>query len=238
MKAAIVALFAATLLLGCVGNNTQSLVIEQNNVPETTGGSCIAPGSASSTYRPSGRLDLALLAGAGTSDQGPGYLMFPVVTNNLSSNVGGSSVNVDDTAFNIQLKRVDVEVTDAASGRALAEKFSVPVYKILKASQSTGLIVDVLPWAVVAALGNTEMVMVKLTVIGERDGSDIRSNTMEYAIEICSGCLLQDMGSCAAFTGEASVNTCNVAQDEPAVCCESSTDGSLVCPAVAETPAG
>lgn len=229
MKAAIAALFAATLA-GCVGNNTQMLVIMQNNVPETTAGACVAPADVSSLFRASGVLDLTLLAGAGTSDQGYGYLMFPVVTNNLS----GTSTGIDESAFNVALKRVDVEVSDAATGRLLTGKFSVPVYKVLPATSSAGLIVDVMPWAAVQSLGNTEMVMVELTVIGERDGSDIRSNTMSYAIEICSGCLLVDAGACTDFSGTGSINACNIAQDDPAVCCTTST-GELVCPAAAET---
>ena len=238
MKAPIVALLAVTLLMGCVGNNTQSLIIEQNNVPSTTSsGGCVAPGQASSEFRGSGLLDLSLLTNAGTPDQVVGYLMFPVVTNNLNSSVEGQSITIDPTAFNIQLKRVDVEVSDAGGGGMLMPRFSVPVYKVVEAGGSAGLIVDVMPYQAIANLGDTTMVMVKLTVIGERDGSDIRSNTMEYAINICNGCLFDDEGPCVDFTGTGTINQCNIAQDETAVCCEHSTRG-LICPAVTETTTG
>lgn len=235
MKAPVVALLAATLVMGCVGNNTQSLVIEQNNVPTTSGGACVAPADVSGTYRGSGRLDVSLIVNAGTVEQGSGYLMFPVVTNNLKASASGSSVTIDPLAFNIQIKRVDVEVSDANTNRMLMDRFSVPMYKMLAAGSSTGLIVDVMPYQAVANLGDATMVMVNLTVIGERDGSDIRSNTMEYAIKVCDGCLFVDAGLCLDFSGEGSANACNLAQDETAVCCEHSTLG-LICPAVAETP--
>jgi hypothetical protein len=160
-----------------------------------------------------------------------------VVTNNLKASAQGQSITIDPQAFNIMLKRVDVEV-GAVGGGALSGKFSVPVYKMLGAGDSAGLVVDVMPPEVLAGVGSTEMVMVKLTVIGERDGSDIRSNTMEYAIEICSGCLFVDGGSCLGFTGEGSANACNIAQDETAICCTPSAGGDPVCPAVAETTEG
>jgi hypothetical protein len=237
MKAPIVALFAATLLMGCVGNNTQSLVIMQNNVPDTSSGACVAPGEASALFRQSGLLDVSLIGGAGTSDQVVGYLMFPVVANNLHATAQGQSITIDPAAFNIQLKRVDVEVSDASSGRALMPKFSVPVFKVVEGGASTGLIVDVMPAGAVANLGDATMVIAKLAVIGERDGSDIRSNTMEYAIEVCDGCLLVDEGPCADISATGTINECNIAQDETAVCCEHSTLGRI-CPAQPETTTG
>jgi hypothetical protein len=237
MRARIPALFLAALLCGCVANNTQSLVILQNNVPEVSEGACVAPGQASSLYRGNGTLDVSLVAGAGTSTQAAGYLMFPVVQNNLDSSVAGTSVTIDPNTFNIQLSRVDVEVTDAGTGRPLGSRFSVPVYKVIAAGGSAGLVVDVLPYPVMAELGDASMVMVKLTVVGERDGGQIKSNTMEYAITVCDGCLFDNAGACVDFTGTGSVNQCNIAQDQTAVCCEHSTKG-LICPAVAETTTG
>ena len=235
MKARIPALLLASLLWGCVANNTQSLVILQNNVPEVNEGVCTAPGQASTSYRGNGTLDVSLVAGAGTSTQLVGYLMFPVVQNNLDATVSGTSVTIDPNAFNIQLSRVDVEVSDPVTGRALGSRFSVPVFKVLEAGDSAGMVVDVMPYPVIAELGDTSMAMVKLTVIGERDGGTIKSNTMEYAITICDGCLFDNAGACVDFTGTGSVNECNIAQDQTAVCCEHSTKG-LICPAEAETP--
>jgi len=237
MKAPMVALFAAALLAGCVGNNTQSLVIEQNNVPDTSGGQCVAPADVTGNFMASGRLDVSLIAKAGTADQQVGYLMFPVVKNNLEASAEGTQITIDPLAFNIQLKRVDVEVSDAGSGRLLMNSFSVPVYKVIAVGESAGLAVDVMPYQAVASLGATTMVMVKLTVIGERDGGDIRSNTMEYSIKICNGCLLVDEGPCADISTSGTINECNIAQDETAVCCEHSTLG-LICPAVPETTTG
>lgn len=239
MKARIAALFAATLIGGCAGDNTQSLVILQNGVPEASGGVCISPAGETATFRSSGTLDRAFFTSySGYPGPSAGYLLFPAVKNNLGASVSGSQVNVDDTAFNIEITRVDVRLEDAVTGASLAPRFSVPQYKVLEANDVVGLAVDVVPAGLVPSLGDGQLVLAKVEVVGNRDGGEIRSNTMEYAIAVCDGCLFYNAGACADFSGSASVNQCNIAQDEVAVCCEHSTRG-VICPAAVEAvPAG
>jgi hypothetical protein len=235
--ARISALLLAALVGGCVADNTQSLIITQNDVPDTTGESCVAPAGESSTFRPSGTLDISFF-GSYSGYPGPtaGYLMFPAVKNNLSGSVAGQTINTNPTMFNIEIKRVDVELEDAATGASISDKFSVPVFKILEAGSVVGLAVDVIPPVLVPSLADGQLVMAHVQVVGERDGGTIRSNTMDYAIEVCDGCLFHNAGACLDFSGTGSANTCNIAQDEVAVCCEHSVQG-LICPAEAETPA-
>jgi hypothetical protein len=233
MKARIPALVLAALLIGCVHNNTQTLVIMQDNVPDTSGGVCLIPGTISSTFRESGLLDRSFFLSGDIPSSAVGYEMYPVVKNNLSSSVSGTGVGIDPLAFNIQLSRADVELSDGASGEPLVTPFSVPLFKVVASGESTGLVVGVIPAALVPDLHDGQIVLAHLTVVGSRDGSEIRSNTVEFPITVCDGCLVNDVGPCTAFTGTASVNVCNIAQDEMAVCCEHSTLG-LICPAVAE----
>jgi len=232
MTRRISALLFAALIGGCVGDN--SLVIMQNGVPEVVGNTCVAPAGESSTFRSSGTLDLSFYSYGGSPQPTGGYWLFPTVKNNLSASVGGTSVGTSTTAFNIAVTRVDVELQDAVTEASLAPRFSVSVFKVLEAGGVMGVPVEVIPITMVSSLSDGQLVMAKVQVVGNRDGGEIRSNTMPYAISVCSGCLFDDAGPCVDFTGAGSANSCNIAQDEVAVCCEHSTRG-IICPAEAET---
>ncbi|MBI5481445.1 MAG: hypothetical protein HY906_21485 [Deltaproteobacteria bacterium] len=237
MMARIPALVFAALLCGCVADNTQSLVITQNDVPEVSGNTCIAPAGESTTFRASGTLDISFFSGySGYPGPSAGYLLFPAVKNNLSGSVAGTSITTNATMFTIEVNRVDVDLTDAG-GASLTQPFSVPVYKVLEAGSVIGLAVDVVPAEVISSLYDGMLIFAKVKVVGNRDGSTIHSNTMQYPISVCDGCLFHDAGACVDFTGTGSANLCNIAQDEVAVCCEDSVDG-LICPAVTETVSG
>jgi len=233
MKLYISALLASVLFVGCANDNTQTLAILQNAVPQVSGTVCMAPAGATTTFRSSGVLDIAFFGEYGGSTQpSAGYLMFLAVQNKLTGSVLGTTVGTTEM-YTVTLKRVDVQLLDGYTNRPLADRFSVPIYKLLGANETAGIAVDIMPASVIASLADGMMVMAKLRVVGTRDGSEIRSNTMEYAIAVCDGCLLYDTGPCTEFSGTATVNACNIAQDEPAVCCEHSTRG-LLCPAQTE----
>jgi hypothetical protein len=234
MMARISALLVAAAVAGCVGDNTQSLVILQNNVPTASGGVCLAPAGATSTFRAAGTLDLSFWAGTDTPRAG--YLMFPVVENNLSGTVAGTAISQSTDQFAIEINRIDVKVVDADSGATVGQPFSVPAFKVLESGGTAGFAVDVLPPSIIPALAADRYVMVKLRVVGNRDGGEIKSNEMDYAIYVCDGCLAYDAGACVDYSGEATGNECNIAQDDPVACCLQSS-GSYICPAAAETPA-
>jgi hypothetical protein len=238
MMARISALLLAALVGGCVADNTQSMVITQNDVPEVSGNTCVAPAGESATFRASGTLDISFFSSfAGYPGPTAGYLLFPAVKNNLSASVAGASISANPTMFTIEVTRIDVELEDAASGNRIADRFSVPVFKMLEAGAVIGLAVDVVPPVVVSSLSDGQLIMASVQVVGNRDGGEIRSNKMQYAISVCDGCLFHNAGACVDFSGTGSANVCNIAQDEVAVCCEHSVEG-LICPAVVETVSG
>jgi hypothetical protein len=53
---------------------------------------------------------------------------------------------------------------------------------------------------------------------------------------VCNGCLFTDLGSCLSIPDQTypGGGACNLFQDSPATCCQSSTASVLVCPAEAE----
>jgi hypothetical protein len=229
-KRAVVVL--AMIFAGSCAENTQSLVILQNQVPTYGSGVCSVPAAPTTDYRGSGVLDATLVA----NPLATGYQLYPVVQNNLNGNVmGQTSGTTDPNLFNIALTRADIKLRDAVSGRAIGQDFSVPTYKLLTAGSTASMAVEAIPKSLVGSLG-TDKVMIKLTMVGDRDGAEIRSNEMDFMVTVCNGCLVSDLGSCVGLSGSASYNGCNIAQDESAGCCTSSA-GKQVCPALAEAQA-
>ncbi len=78
-------------------------------------------------------------------------------------------------------------------------------------------------------------IIADLTVFGEIDGSDVEANTVGFPIDICSACLLRNLGACDTipttftFSGE---DICIPGQDSIVDCCTSTvgTASVLTCP--------
>ncbi|HEY3353191.1 MAG TPA: hypothetical protein VGQ83_08095 [Polyangia bacterium] len=229
----------AMIFAGSCAQNTQSLVILQNQVPSSSGGVCSVPAAPTTEYRGQGTLDLKVyrtFPGLGL----PGYFLYPVVQNNLSDSVMGTPSGAPAASFNIELTRADVTVVDGRTSRTIGQPFSVPWFKLLAAGATASMAVEAIPRSTVdrylageLTLPANDWLMAKVTFVGNRDGAEIKSNEMQFAVKVCDGCLLQDMGSCYTFTGTGTINECNMAQDEPAICCE--LNGSLICPAQSAT---
>src|SRR5438552_3556124 len=69
---------------------------------------------------------------------------------------------------------------------------------------------------------------VSLQMIGDSNHNTLKSNTMKYTINLCYGCLQNNVGPCCAAAVNAGL--CSPAQDAPIDCC--SNDGvHFTCPA-------
>ena len=80
--------------------------------------------------------------------------------------------------------------------------------------------------------GQSTQVVAQVEVLGTLDGSDVESNLFSYPIEVCKGCLIQNLGSCESIISE-EINTggvCQALQDGILDCC-TNAEGALVCPA-------
>jgi hypothetical protein len=220
---------AIVLLLGlgaCADNNTQSLLITQANIPETE---CVLP-AMSSVFRGYGTYDLFFLTGdyLGPGPVG-GYHVYPSMTNTLDPGSSGAVPR----AFTIQVTGAEVTLLDS-SGGVIDPTRMMPQFKVLKAGDAMSLDVLAIRPDVLGALTDGDLVFAHIQGVGERDGQEIRSNTIEFPIYICNGCLFYDEGPCTEVKEAGTVDPCNLAQDAVAVCCEHSTRG-LLCPAEPES---
>jgi hypothetical protein len=225
MTKRLVGLLAMIFAGGCA-TNTETLVILQNQIPSFDQGSCVIPATPTTAFRQSGKLDLSVYELA-TGVTLPGYLLFPVVQNNLSSSARGTTVQVDTTQLQIEVNRADVVLEYLGGARIAA--FSVPVYKVLPGGSTVSMYLEVIRPEDLTRLKDQDWVMARVTVVGNRSGDEIKSNEMRYPIEICSGCLVDNAGSCYSFTGQAAYFGCNRAQDELISCCQ--LGSQLECPA-------
>jgi hypothetical protein len=231
MKRLVVVL--AMLFAGSCAKNTMSFVISENAIPDPT--TCIAPAGAGGDFRGAGVLDLKFYRDYPDLNL-PGYLIYPVVTNNLTDMVLGQQVGGTDlTIYTIEITRMDITLVNGTTGAILGQPFAVPFFKTILAASSASGSIEAIPRSMINTLSVANSpVIIKATFVGNRNGSEIRSNELELGVRICDGCLINDLGACVAFTGTASYNTCNLAQDVRADCCDAD-DGSLICPAVTAT---
>jgi hypothetical protein len=78
--------------------------------------------------------------------------------------------------------------------------------------------------------GQMVEVTARVTIFGQMGGGDTSSVPFNYPIEVCNGCMTQDLGACVdldpGFVGSAG-GECNTLQDVVLECC----DDGAVCPA-------
>ncbi len=80
-------------------------------------------------------------------------------------------------------------------------------------------------------------VRAEVSVFGEMSGADVETPSFTYYLDVCKGCLITDLGSCAelpeGFMSGTMVNGCGIGQDDAVECCTSGL-GQRVCPAQSE----
>jgi hypothetical protein len=187
-----------------------------------------------------GVLDVGLLTASATFS---GYQAFGVVSNNIPLRTMTGGVEKDA----IFLTGADVQLVAQAplvlpSGQS---QFFVPVAAQRLAPNSNGvgegvLTVEAIPRQIAAQLAavvptgadpTTSLVLARMRPVGQRAGSDITGNWVEFPIEICKYCLAPPPQACPAMpipkTQVLLGDVCNPVQDAAVTCC--TQGGAVLC---------
>jgi hypothetical protein len=211
---------------GCADQGDESLMILGNTQP---GNDCQLSNSAT-MFQTRGRIDTQAVTG---------YLFTPLVSNRATRT---QSQMVSRVAF-IEGANVDLSFPGGGDpGNSSLTSFAQPFSGSISPNggQST-FAFEIIPKATLDAMGlaSGEIVQViaDVQVYGTMDGNDIDSNTFHYPIDVCNGCLYQNLGDCTALP-EGYMGTeggkCQALQDGVLECCNSG--GTEICPAAYIAP--
>ena len=225
---------AFVVLVGaaCKAADDQPLVILEMRPPAA--GPAASGCGQSAFFISSGVLDVGLLA----AFPGHGYELWPVVLNrelsNAAQNGGVESARVTVTGADVDL------CFDAACSSMFGldpneQHFRQSLYKVIDPQVQQPIPVEIIPGTAAAKIQAADPTLpltatVSLKIIGRSNELDVKSNTAQFRVDICSGCLIHQLGPCSATTVAANMGTCNPVQDALIDCCTSTT-GALVCPA-------
>jgi hypothetical protein len=221
--------------LGGCSADYPSLYIQQNQVPDT---GCVVSTSAS-TFTSAGILDVSTEPGGGVN---LGYVFTPLIINAIAANSQQPTLHL---AF---LTSADIEILPGGSARsqelvaALAaaglakriERISGTIKPAGTVAMSFYLTDAEMTSALRLLVTTNEVVqtVARVTVSAVVDGRTVTSYPFDYPLSFCLGCLLQDVGACAALPQTFVASTggvCNPLQDTVLQCC----DNFAVCPAMA-----
>ncbi len=205
---------------GCLADNTDSLIILQNQVldPST---SCGVPSSATMTTETAGILDVGLVE-AGFD----GYEVYPLLFNNLV-NRATTQVTTKDS---IELTGAQVQLQGVLASSLSQSSFSLQVFGgTVLPNQTAGMSVNVIPRELALEMGNfitgTETapptVVAHFRVTGIRAGGELDSGYVDYPITVCRGCLTGGpLLMCNPVDKSlVKLGSCNPAQDSLVTCC-------------------
>jgi len=229
--------FLMLLCMGACAENSASLVILQNQAPED---GCQASNSVSDQFVSHGVLDI----GAANYGITPQYYAWLVVANNLKSTLESNGVELN--AVEMKAAHIDVNLGTAGSGLSDYTHFADYTFVTIKPGETRSLQVNVIPPNLAGRLsvapGQFVEAVAKVQLVGERGGSEIKTNSINLPITICNGCLVLNIGSCATSTFPDTVylgHSCNKSQDQPIHCCRDPYAGTGAdayrCPAVQVT---
>lgn len=226
--------FSMLLWLSACAENSASLVILQNQAPEE---GCQASNTVSDQFVSHGVLDI----GAATYGLIPQYYAWLVVANNLKSTVESHGIELN--AVEMKAAHINVNLGTAGSGLSDYTRFADYTFVTIKPGETRSLQVNVIPPNLAGRLslspGQFVEAVAKIQLVGERGGSEIKTNSIHLPITICNGCLVLNIGSCATSTFPDTVylgHSCNKSQDQPIHCCRDPNAGTGAdayrCPAV------
>jgi hypothetical protein len=217
---AAVALTAS--LAGCVAGDADANIVILRNQALTT--SCSAGADPEAAFYSSGIIDTTSSAG---------YLFSPIIQN-FAMDVEGTSLRI---AF-VHGARIDIHFADEAREEALAgqdglTRFQVPLSGSIDAGGTIGLIFEIVPDELFPSLVNGDLLLVDVRIFGEMGGDGFESANFRYPVEVCVGCLQNDLGPCSSLPIDfvAAGHPCGVLQDQGAQCCDD-PQGEAVCPAM------
>ena len=213
-------LLFTTAALGCVQDNSDSpIVILYNQQP---GADCTITSSDSGA---------AIVRGIIDSQSPVGYLFTPVVKNYAQTSM---FIDVDQRTAYLEGAVIKVEL----DGEELANYTTLFGAVVEPDEGTTGLLFELIPQPLVqdvaGRLGPDARATIQTTVrlFGRLGGGAIETQDFSYAIDVCNGCLINDLGTCSLLNGDVSNlgGNCNPLQDAAAVdCC--TENNVLVCPA-------
>ena len=226
-------LSAQCVLVGAFGlsacaDGGDTIQILRNQLPQA---GCVVPDSDTGTFLPRGRIE---------STAADGYLFTPLVENRAVQNAAAERT-VFVNGANVDLKFSGDLFSDGeikAFNDAGLTRFKQSFSGSIRAGGLASFAFEVLPKGLLEEIdsrlgvGEFAQVIAEVEVLGSLDGGEIESNLFSYPIQVCKGCLLQNLGSCDALISD-DVNTggvCQALQDGLLDCC-TDAEGAQVCPA-------
>lgn len=232
------------LALAACGRVPGQFEILNNQVPPTSG-ACLIP-VAPMVYRGEGTLDVSIVQpGFGTA-----YELFPLIENNLpaAANNGKDPNQIQLTGFDVDISVLGT-TTAAAAQVMQSASTSLLHYRvpwsggISSGGGQLSAAVSVVPVDLAEALATNGglsaspslTLNVRVQALGTTvNGTSMTSDPFNYPLQVCSGCLVGNVGPCPFKNAPANAgNTCNPAQDDVVDCC--TDNGALICPATVST---
>jgi hypothetical protein len=236
--ASIVVATAALAGMAC-GGPTGTFYVVQNQV---AGPGCTIPGSAGALYLGQGTLDVRASAGTGS-----GYLLFPLLKNDLPAEGNGNAEpnRIALDGFDIDVRLVDgpTEAFDVF-GTVAADPATAVLLRYREAwsgsvspgGGTTAAATTVFPAEAArllreaGALANASArVEVRLRASGRTLSGSLKSDAFTFPLRVCDGCLINSVSACPAKAPILQGGVCNPGQDELVDCCTAGAD--LICPA-------
>lgn len=236
----LLAFTAAAVLMGACGRVPGQFIVLHNQVP-ATGTTCTIPGDLGTNYNPEGVLDVSLVNEGARS----GYLLFPLLENDLPAPTNGQLVDGNRIAlqgFNVHIELAaasDLAAAVFAENPRLIDYFVATSGTVASGGGRTAAIVNAFPADLALALrdrlavpeGSFLEVTTRVEARGERLTGNIQSDSFSFPLRLCEGCLIASVQNCPVRAMPTNLgNPCNIAQDVSVDCCVGG--GGLVCPSV------
>jgi len=232
----LVSCLSLAVLASACTDAGRPLVIIQNQVPEA---GCVVPGSANNDYRGIGFVDV---------NSPGGYLFFPLVQNVAT----GARNDISRHVVSLRGADVSLEFQEGVLGATIPENISRDLKLTHLTSgtvgpdgDTTGLAFVIITQSMLKSIRddlqvletdgtNFFTIIATVTVFGEMDGGTVESEEFVYPVQVCDGCLKQNLGACealpAGFVAAQGFECTGLLQDRPVDCC--TTAGGLeLCPA-------
>ena len=226
MRLPRLALFGAAALLApaCTNDGGASFFIVQNQLP-TEG--CVIPSDVGAGFLSRGVIE---------AQAEIGYIFTPVVQSLLTT---GEQTTADRVIF---VQGADITLSfprgELSSGSTFRQMFSGSLFP----GGTTSFGFEIVPREVLleaaGVIGdstNSVAVRAEIVMFGSVDGGDVEAEPYFYNIDVCNGCLVDDLGSCATIPDGVTIDQggeCQIFQDAPVDCCTHDTLG-FICPAPA-----
>lgn len=165
-----------------------------------------------------------------------GYLFFPKVHNELLPTIDEDG---EPERNRLNLERFEVELDFGIMGEVNSipdelMKYSVPISGIIEPEGTATTVINIIPGVVLGVIknlpaGGRGLIMAKIRAVADHNGSTLKSKEFSYAVEVCNGCLVTDIGECSADRVVATtvVNECGLPQDGKVSCCK--LNGEQIC---------